>query len=326
MTGGAALRKRSADDAAWILLLIAYTCATAYSAHLLTVLLDLPAACPACLILDVVNLASLLLAFAAISRAASLIQWVHGHGSRLGRPALVFAVAFAVVFATGTGIAKLLLVEPEGTVTVATAYELVEGIGTRGREEILSSSIGAPVKGPVNARIVIVEFIDFECPYCRRLARSMQRLYDRYPKDVQIRFMHYPLHRSCNPTTAAEIHLGACLAARAAVCAQAQGRFWELHDSLFDHFAGSEWLSWSDVRGMAEDAELDLDRFDSCIDSDGSRSHIGSDSEAAIRIFRRAGLEPGGPPFFFVNGLLVRGARPFDDIDALVQRELRETR
>jgi protein-disulfide isomerase len=117
------------------------------------------------------------------------------------------------------------------------------------------------------------------------------------------------------------MHPNACIAAEAAVCAEAQGRFWEMHDLLFTN---QRRFTRRDVLELADMAGLDRGEFVECLDGPDSLERVRSDSIVGFQGVQGVGLESIGTPYFFVNGLLVRGAQPYADIEALVQRELLE--
>jgi protein-disulfide isomerase len=146
-----------------------------------------------------------------------------------------------------------------------------------------------PSSGDAAAAVTVVEFSDFECPYCRAAQQTVKRVMERWPGKVRLVFKHFPLDQ----------HPNAATAARAAVCADRQGRFWELHDRIFEH-TGS--LTQEFLRSAANNAGLDIDNFDNCMRSTEVMDHIRKD----MTLGRMAGVS--GTPSFFVNGEAVAGA------------------
>jgi protein-disulfide isomerase len=161
-----------------------------------------------------------------------------------------------------------------------------------------------PSLGPEDAPVTIVEFSDYQCPYCKRAEPVVQQLLERYPAEVRFVFRDYPLDR---------IHPLARGAAEAAACANQQGRFWEFHRKLFDPGAK---LDPESLRQYASDLGLDLQAFQTCMEEHRFQAEI----EADLAAGREAGVT--GTPAFFVNGIPLKGARPLDDFVAVIEKEL----
>ena len=140
----------------------------------------------------------------------------------------------------------------------------------------------APVLGPADAKVKVVIFSDFECPFCRRAAAPVAKLQKHY--NVALIYMHYPLELA---------HPHAEGAARAAWAAQQQGKFWQMHDALF---AQSPALAWDDVKGYAKSIGLDLKRFTADVESPAAKAAVAADKAQG----GNAGVD--GTPTFFVNG------------------------
>ena len=94
---------------------------------------------------------------------------------------------------------------------------------------------GVPVKGAADARIQVVEFSDFLCPYCRAIAGAFKDFLPQSQGRVSVRFKNYPLDKECNAHMNNTIHVGACWVARGGICAQQQGKFWTYHDRVFEN-------------------------------------------------------------------------------------------
>lgn len=173
-------------------------------------------------------------------------------------------------------------------------------------DEVGGARVGhAPSMGPEDAAVVIVEFSDFQCPYCSRLSATMHRIVETFEGQVRVEFRHCPL----------DFHEHAAPAARAAVCADEQGRFWELHDAMF---GAQSRLDPEGLRALATDAGLDLEALDACLESDRPGAVVDADKAAAGEL----GVQ--GTPSFFVNGELYVGALPYEDVEAIVRRALAE--
>lgn len=188
--------------------------------------------------------------------------------------------------------------------------EVIENLVTAAGVEILLQqprveiAADGPSKGPADAAVTIIEFSDFQCPYCSRALPVLQEVMDRYPDDVRLVYRHLPLDG---------IHPRARVAAEASLCAEDQGKFWEYHDVLF---ANNRALSDEDLRGNAETIGLDVDAFVQCMTEERFAVKVEADLEAG----RAVGLS--GTPAFFVNGLLLSGARPVEDFVQLIDSEL----
>jgi predicted DsbA family dithiol-disulfide isomerase len=160
-----------------------------------------------------------------------------------------------------------------------------------------------PSLGPDSAPITIVEFSDYQCPYCARAEPIVRDLLRRNPRDVRVVLRHLPL----------DMHPRARPAAEAAVCADIQGRFWDYHGLLFAH---RDRLERDDLLGYADELGLDHARFAACLDDDVTRERVDADVDAA----RALGV--AGTPAFFVNGIPLSGAQPVERFESLIAREL----
>ncbi len=169
------------------------------------------------------------------------------------------------------------------------------------RERIEVEAIGH-TRGPEDARVTIVEFSDYQCPFCARAEPTLQTLLERYPNDVRLVYRHLPL----------DFHPDAFGAAQAAICADAQGRFWDFHALLF---ANQKKLGGEDLLGYAALLELDAAAFTACLDAPGTAEQIHRDIAAA----QAAGAT--GTPAFFVNGVFISGAQPIEVFEAMLAAE-----
>ena len=143
---------------------------------------------------------------------------------------------------------------------------------------------GRPMKGNPDAKITVVEFSDFQCPYCSRASGAVEELIKAYPNDVKVYFLHFPL----------SFHEQAMPAAIAAQCANQQGKFWELHDKIFENqrtLAGDQYAGW------AKDVGLDVTKFEACVKDPESEKLVKADVEQG----EAAGVQ--GTPSFYVNGV-----------------------
>jgi protein-disulfide isomerase len=162
-----------------------------------------------------------------------------------------------------------------------------------------------PSRGPANAPVTIVEFSDFQCPYCGREFPVIDRVMKEYDGKVRLVFRHYPL----------DFHPFAQKAAEAGACAQDQGKFWELHDKMFTNQSK---LAVEDLKGYAKSLGMDAPKFDKCLDSGEKKALVEDDMKAGSA----AGVN--GTPAFFINGVFVNGAQPYEQIKQAVDRELKK--
>jgi protein-disulfide isomerase len=167
----------------------------------------------------------------------------------------------------------------------------------------ISVASTGPSRGPENARITIVEFSDFQCPFCRRVLPTIEQVLAKYPEDVRVVYRNFPLggHARARP------------AAEAALCADEQDGFWPYHDLLF---ANPRQLDDEDLLRYANEMELDAERFEKCL----KEHRFASQVEADMMEGQQAGVT--GTPSFFVNGINISGAKPADDFFQLIEAEL----
>ena len=181
-------------------------------------------------------------------------------------------------------------------------YQVKDGLGPF-RLEI--STEGHPSLGVADAPVTVVEFSDFECPYCLAMFSTLRTLREEYGKKIRLVFRQFPLN---------SIHPRAQKAAEASLCAADQGKFWEMHDSMFENQGD---LEVSDLESRAEVLGLDVTRFQSCL----------SDAQHADRIKEdvAAGTAAGvtGTPAIFVNGRPLLGTVPYQQITGFVDEELK---
>ncbi len=171
------------------------------------------------------------------------------------------------------------------------------------REAVADSG---PARGESHARVTIVEFGDFQCPYCREAEASLRTVMAHYPQDVRVVFRNLPL---------TQIHPDAKTAAEAGVCADRQGKFWEMHDAMYDDQSA---LSADALKKTAARLGLEADRFSACLVDPATSQALGADAKAA----RDLGLE--GTPFFFINGRPIDGSVPVEKFERVIADELHQ--
>ena len=162
---------------------------------------------------------------------------------------------------------------------------------------------GQPSRGGANAPVTIVEFSDYQCPFCKRAEESIQKVFETYGDKVRIVFRDYPL----------PFHPQARPAAEAASCANAQGKFWEYNKKLF---ANQSALAETNLKAYAKDLGLDTAKFDECLAKKPYSAAIDKDIADGVA----AGVN--GTPAFFINGRSLSGAQPFEKFKEVIDDEL----
>jgi protein-disulfide isomerase len=163
----------------------------------------------------------------------------------------------------------------------------------------------AYVQGSKDAPVMLVEFADYECPYCQKITPELQRLQKEYGGKLAIAYKDFPL----------PMHHSAQKAAEAARCAGEQGKFWEFHDVLFY----SKQLSVDDLKEHARVLKLDASRFDQCLDGGAEAAAVKKDLDEAEHM----GLT--GTPSFFVNGHFFSGAADYGTLHEMVEQQLEQS-
>lgn len=165
---------------------------------------------------------------------------------------------------------------------------------------------GEPVLGAATAPVTIVEFSDFQCPYCRQVQGTLKRLLAEYEGKVKLVFRDFPLRN---------IHPQAQKAAEAAQCAAEQHKFWPYHDKLFTVTN----LQIDDLKKYAQELELNMEQFTSCLDSSKYAAAVEEDVQAG----QKAGVS--ATPTFFINGFPLSGAAPYERFKEAVETALEQT-
>ena len=161
----------------------------------------------------------------------------------------------------------------------------------------------ARLRGNAKAAVMIVEFSDYQCPYCHQAEPTVKEVLAKYGDKVSLSYRDFPL---------SAIHPQAMIAAEASRCALEQGKFWEYHDQLFT----ASKLEKDDLIGYARNLKLDEKQFESCLTSEKYKADIEKDTADG----HKAGVS--GTPGFFVNGIEISGAKPKDDFAKVIDDEL----
>jgi protein-disulfide isomerase len=162
---------------------------------------------------------------------------------------------------------------------------------------------GSPAKGAADAPVTVVEFVDFQCPFSKSSRGLVQEVLEAFPTDVRFVVKQFPL---------SQLHRHARIAAKAALAAYRQGKFWEMHDVLFAHQRS---LDYDAVKQHARDIGLDIERFETDMASEELEAELRADVADARK------SQVTGTPTFFVNGMRV-GTRSFEAFKGMIDEAL----
>jgi protein-disulfide isomerase len=193
--------------------------------------------------------------------------------------------------------------------TLAAISKLMDASPKAHRPKTLEDPVtidvaGAPVKGPQDARITLVEFSDFECPFCSAAVVSVDEIMAAFPKDIKLIYKQFPL----------ETHPHAQIAAEASLAANEQGKFWEMYGVLFKN---SRRLSRENILMWAREMGLEMDKFQADLASGKYKSVIQKD----LKDGETAGVY--GTPSFYINGKQYNGEVTLDSLKPILEAELK---
>ena len=161
----------------------------------------------------------------------------------------------------------------------------------------------APSRGPASAKVTILHYFDYQCPFCVRVAPTFEQILKEYPNDVRVVYKMHPL----------PMHQNAMPAAEAAMAANAQGKFAAMHEKLF---ANSTALSRDKYLQLAQEIGLDVKKFTADIDANAYKTKIDAEALEAMNV------GASGTPASFVNGRFLSGAQPFEAFKKIIDEEL----
>lgn len=248
---------------------------------------------------------------------AHLWGYARSIGGRSEYPARLGAhlIAFGLFLGVGlllfqTGRAE----DPIQKIEVSDEFYLKMFYSTSPKELTLS---GPHSWGGAESPVTIVEFSDFQCPFCRRAAFSLKPYLGELKKKVRFVFINYPLDNACNPQVTHAMHPVACLAAKASLCAGERGEFWKYHDLAFEN---QKKLSRSTLVALAKRLGIEEKWFSSCLVAPETEAQLAREIEEGVR------FEVRGTPAVYING------RPFRDwndparLRLIVEAELKATK
>src|SRR3954469_9248290 len=208
-----------------------------------------------------------------------------------------------VVLGGGYGLGRLATRDKDNSNSPAAAAAMPTAQGPSDGIDRVRVTLEGPMKGAADAKVTIVEFSDFQCPFCSRVAPTVDKIVKDYPKQVRLMFRHNPL----------PFHNNAQLAAEAAVAAEAQGKFWEMHDKMF---ANQQALDRAGLEKDAQEIGLDMNKFKAALDSHSGKARVDADLAAGKQI----GVQ--GNPNFYIDGRNVQGAQPYEEFKKVVDDEI----
>ncbi len=190
---------------------------------------------------------------------------------------------------------------------IATGSKAVSTPGhpTAAPSRVSVSADDDPAKGPLSAPVTIIEFSDYQCPFCAQAEGAVKRILESYQGKVRFVFRDFP---------SPQIHAYAMKAAEAAACANEQGKFWEYHDALY---ADQSKLAVAELQATAGRLGLDDGVFRKCLESGKFAGEVSQDMADGIK----AGVN--GTPSFFINGILLAGAQRYEKFAQVIDTELR---
>ncbi len=181
-----------------------------------------------------------------------------------------------------------------------------------------------PHRGPVEADLYIVEFSDYECPFCQMSNKTMEKILHKYGKRIRLYHRHFPLDMTCYKRMKRQMHPSACFAARAAFCAQQQGKFWAFGDALFRL---GEHISKLTILSLARTQGLEMKRFGTCVSGAAAKKQIQADLATGDT------LKLEGTPTFYMGGPLIKKFSPqglslkmFDRLFTLLDKAKRQAK
>ena len=233
-------------------------------------------------------------------------MFLFGAASGAGTVALLVLAFGMVALTNGTGLSFAGMKDTNAAAIVAdtnpTADANAAAAAAAPAADVPAVTADDHILGAENASVTLIEYSDFECPYCSKHTPTINQLLADYPNDVRVIYRHFPL----------SFHPQAENAAIASECAANQGKFWEMHDKLFAYNEAGT-LNVANMKQAAVDLGLDAAIFNTCLDNKETLAEVTADYQGGIT----AGV--GGTPATFVNGQIVEGAVPVATFKQIVE-------
>ena len=183
---------------------------------------------------------------------------------------------------------------------------------------------GSPILGPKNAKIKIVEYKDFQCPFCAKIIPTLKQVQKDMPNDVAIVFKNFPLSSQCNPKMTRDMHPAACLAMYWAFAAQDQGKFWEMEELIFNNYGtmmppdgdmeARQKAQEEKLKGWAKEAGMDVAKAEAYVKAKKYQSKLDKDLAEAEK------AEVRGTPSLYVNGRSYNGPMQADKMKEILKK------
>jgi protein-disulfide isomerase/uncharacterized membrane protein len=283
------------------LLRIASVAMIAYSVFLASVLYLASSFCPMCIALYGVNI-TILLCFLLFPAGSFIDSFRQIRVLLAGRTFLYAFIAFAAIS---------LVVFP--VYHYKFEHAKTDAMKKKISEAAILSDVeipsGIPVKGSGTAKIKIIEISDLECPYCESMFFTLEKFYNIYRDDTLISFLHYPLDTACNPYISYCLHATACNAAKAAICANSEGLFFEYASLLYQH---RERHDHTDLLNYAESLGINRNTLDECMKSKETLKRLADDINAAHNYKIR------GTPTIFINRKKFEGSFSLEELEKII--------
>ena len=261
-------------------------------------------------------IASLLLALALTFSSSSKLK--ERMKLVLSRKILSLAMTTAIIFIIGYVFA---LSAVKSAVPAISQEDIRDAVNAHFRQslyDIKPEDIeNAPTWGNPDAKVAIVEFSDFQCPFCKVAAFSLRPYLYEFRDRIKFVYMNYPLDNSCNKYLNHPMHANACLAAKASICAQEKGKFWEYHDDIFRN---QQKISRELLVNLAVERGIDKEWMESCLEDPVTLDKIKADIEVAHHIYL------SGTPSVFINQRALRLWRFPEALRALIREELKRAK
>jgi len=279
--------------------------------------------CLFCLMTYILNIIILVLAY-KISPRSRVAMWeaasAHFSPKQKGAPAVLVCL-LAVALIGGSGGMQIRKLEKD----TLSRFDEASYLASRAKMPRLAVDTSAdPAMGSERPILTIVEFSDFQCPHCRRAHMLMESLLPGYMDRVEFVFKNLPLGRDCNRQMLQfpdDLHPAACDLARLGEAAAEQGKFWQMHDTMFDRqgdLPAGRGLENNEMLALAQEAGLDMEKLQQSLSAEASRLAVEADVEAAI------GLDIKSTPTFVINGLKIEGLPSLPVMKRLLDIELEE--
>lgn len=304
----ALLRREREDDPLRTCLLSLTSIAVVVSAVMAVISYGENSWCPFCVVWYGLNIGQWVAAWAARVRATAVVSALR-QSSRWLLRAAAFFVLFGLAGFIGYQFRAAQLIEQAGDDLVAAVPAMVRDIMQHPPVPLDLTGVATQRNKPdVPVEVTLVEFGDFQCPFCKTVFVGLEHYLQGTPHSVELAYAHYPLHSACNAAVG-DLHPHACDAARASVCAQNQDRFWPYAGFLFGN---QQDLSKATLNAAAEQAGLDGQRFAACMTDRRAGERVARDIATGDALGIRS------TPTLFVNGYRIDGGLPEEALHQLI--------